>query len=79
MRFNEILQKLIRFPENFQNFTFNNGILLRFYLSLMYFINFRFCFQCFQKFTAKCWSLLNWFKILDLAMIKVEKVNFEDS
>jgi len=58
-----------------QNFTVYYGILLRFHSTLIYFINFWFCFRSFQKFTTRFWSLLKWFEILDLAMAKFEKVD----
>ncbi len=49
------------------------GIKLCFHSVMMYFVNFRFCFWCFQKLTAKFSSRLDRFKIADLAMVKVKK------
>jgi hypothetical protein len=63
----EISRKLTQFHKisNFQ---------LQFCSILMYFIDFCFCFWCFQKLTAKFGLIWN-FKISDLTMVKVEKVN----
>ncbi len=44
-------------------FTVYYGTLLRFHLTLIYFINFWFHFWCFWKFTSKFGSLSKWFKI----------------
>ncbi len=67
---------LTKFPSCFSHISQNfDGILLFFHSISMYFVNFRLCFQCFQKLTAKFWSHSDWFKISDLAMAKVEKVN----
>jgi hypothetical protein len=46
-----------------QNFMVYYGTLLRLCSTLIYFINFPFCFWCFQKLTTKFRSLLKWFKI----------------
>ncbi len=47
-----------------------HSIILCFHSVLMYSVDF-----CFQKLTAKFWSLLYWCEISDLAIEKVKKVN----
>jgi hypothetical protein len=73
-----IVQYFAKFHEISQNFMKFHHINLCFCSILVYFLKFQYCFQRFQKFSAKFWSHLDWFKIrkiLDLAIVKVKKVN----
>ncbi len=78
MRNCEIFQKLMRFHKTndiSQNFS---GIILCFCSVAMYFVDFQFSFRYFQKMTAKfhiSFEQIRNFKVSNLVMAKVEKVN----